>query len=240
MSLGLTLTSPAFNPADLGTSEAVWVAALEHKRALEFSKTAIVIVSPHPDDEVLGAGGPIRAAMLSHREVTVLSVTDGEAAYPDWQGLDGIRCREVSEALSVLAPLEVGNPHLRIPDGRVNDYRPALFEAVNRYVSSNTLLVAPYEHDGHPDHDATGEVCCEVAKLRGLTLWRYPIWAWHHSTPRSDLGLWGRFLLDAAAMQAKARAMSCFTSQMRPPGREPIVPDHVLAYFTRSYEAFLL
>jgi LmbE family N-acetylglucosaminyl deacetylase len=242
MPVGLTHTSPPFNAAHFGTPEPFWDAALKHERALELPNAAIVVVSPHPDDEVLGAGGLIRAAASAGRAVTVLSVTDGEAAYADWQGLDRIRCREVSEALSVLAPLhQMPNPHLRIRDGRVDYYRSALFEAIDRYVSPSTLLVAPYERDGHPDHDATGQVCCEIARLRALTLWRYPIWTWHHSTPQRLAGRpRGRFLLDAAAMQAKARAMNCFTSQMRPSGRQPIVPHHVLRYFRRSYEAFLL
>lgn len=130
---------------------------------------------------------------------------------------------------------------MRIPDGRVDHHQATLFEAIDRRVSRSTLLVAPYDRDDHPDHDATGEVCREIARLRALTLWRYPIWAWHHSSPERLAGQpWGRFLLDAAALQAKARAMNCFTSQMRPAGREPIVPDHVLPYFARPYEAFLL
>jgi hypothetical protein len=39
-------------------------------------------VTPHPDDEILGAGGLIRACAMAGRKVTVLSVTDGEAADP--------------------------------------------------------------------------------------------------------------------------------------------------------------
>jgi LmbE family N-acetylglucosaminyl deacetylase len=102
------------------------------------------------------------------------------------------------------------------------------------------VLVAPYERDGHPDHDVTGEVCCEIARSHALALWRYPIWTWHHSTPQAFAGKqWGRFLLDAAAMRAKVNAMGCFTSQMHPVGRDPIVPSHMLTYFARPYEAFL-
>jgi LmbE family N-acetylglucosaminyl deacetylase len=242
MPVGLSPASPAFNPAHPGTPEALWKAALEHEPVLQLSAGAVVIVvSPHPDDEVLGAGGLIRGAAQAGHEVILLSVTDGEAAYPDWQGLDRIRRREVSDALSVLAPHRVATHHLSLPDGRVDQHRATLFDAIDRCIALSTLIVAPYERDGHPDHDAAGEVCCEIARLRASTLWRYPIWTWHHSTPDRFVGKpWGRFALEAAAMQAKARAMSCFTSQMRPLGREPIVPNHVLPYFTRPYEAFLV
>jgi LmbE family N-acetylglucosaminyl deacetylase len=241
MPAGLRSQSPEFNPAHPGTPEALWQSVLQHEHVLHIPCATLLIVSPHPDDEVLGAGGLISAATQAGLDVSVLSVTDGEAAYPDWRGLGPIRRRELEDALSVLTPHTVTTKHLSIPDGRVDRYRATLIDAIDRRLSGSTLLVAPYERDGHPDHDATGEVCCEIARVRGLTLWRYPIWSWHHSTPGRFAGKsWGRFALDAAAIQAKARAISCFTSQMRPLGRAPIVPYHVLPYFTRLYEAFVV
>jgi LmbE family N-acetylglucosaminyl deacetylase len=232
--------SPQFDPALPGTPESRWKAALEDAPLLSLPRCAVLVVSPHPDDEVLGAGGLIASAARAGRAVAVLSVTDGEAAYPDWQGLAGVRRREVSEALKVLAPHSVVIRHLSIPDGRVDEHRARLFEAVERRVARGTILVAPFERDGHPDHDATGEVCREIARTRGATLWRYPIWLWHHGAPdRFGGARWGRFRLDEDAVTAKARAMTCFASQLRPLGREPIVPGHVLPYFRRPYEAFL-
>ena len=239
MSFGLS-PSISFDPADRGTPEAIWEAALRDAPPLPLPSSAIVIVSPHPDDEVLGAGGLIRSAARVGLEVTVLSVTDGEAAYPDWKGLDRVRRREARDALSVLIPNTVSMRSLRIPDGKVDLHRALLSDAIDRRVSPTTLLVAPYERDGHPDHDAAGEVCCEVAKLRKVTLWRYPIWVWHHGFPQclADQRL-GRFVLDEATREAKSCALRCFRSQLQPLGRKPIIPAHVLEYFNRQYEVFL-
>ena len=241
MSLGLGVESPHFNPALHGTPESRWESVLQHAPAMPLPCPAILVVSPHPDDEVLGAGGLIGTATRTGHRVSVLSVTDGEAAYPGWKGLDRIRRREVSDALSVLAAQRVSIQRLNIPDGRVDGHRATLFEALEQRLSPDTLLVAPFERDGHPDHDATGEVCCEIARVRGVPLWRYPIWLWHHGDPeRFREAEWGRFMLDDAAVHAKARAITCFDSQIRPSGREPIVPGHVLHYFRRRYETFLL
>jgi LmbE family N-acetylglucosaminyl deacetylase len=241
MSFNLSRSSTAFNPARPGTSESSWEAALADAPLLSLPAAAIVVVSPHPDDEVLGAGGLIRSAALAGHEVTVLCVTDGEAAYPDWRGLDRVRRQEVYGALSVLTPHGVATVHLGIPDGQVTEHRAHLLDAIDRRISRDTVLVAPYERDGHPDHDAAGEVCRDIARLRNARLWRYPIWVWHHSSPDHFEGSpIGRFALDEATQKAKTLAISCFTSQISPLGREPIMPQHVLPYFMRPYEVFLV
>jgi LmbE family N-acetylglucosaminyl deacetylase len=200
----------------------------------------MLVVSPHPDDEVLGAGGLMRIHALSGNEVTVLSITDGEAAHKNWEGLNRIRRRELSRALEVLAGDAIDVVHLGVPDGRVSEHRDTVVDAVRELAGPGTLLVAPYELDGHPDHDAAGRACRDIAQTRGVTLVRYLIWSWHHATPAAFAnGHWARFSLDAVTQQAKALAVECFNSQLRPVGRSPVVPKHVLPYFARSYEAFL-
>ena len=55
-----------------------------------------------------------------------------------------------------------------------------------------TLVVAPWRHDGHPDHEAVGRAAATAAHRTGATLWEYPIWWWHWSSPAdapwADLG----------------------------------------------------
>lgn len=231
----------AFDPACAGTHEHLWHVALEGARTLILPEADLLVVSPHPDDETLGAGGLMRTAMQRAHKVTVLSVTDGEAAFSDWPALRRVRHRELKHAMRVLSPRPIAHKRLRIPDGRVAASQTALYDAVNALASPTTLLVAPYESDGHPDHEATGAVCTALARERGLRLWRYPIWAWHQRAPGMLAGAqWGRFWLAPETQRSKAMAMDCFTSQMHPEDRAPIVPPHVVSYFTRPYEAFLL
>ena len=69
---------------------------------------------------------------------------------------------------------------------------------------------------------------------------RYPIWAWHHSSPgalrHAELV---RFELSAEAQLAKSRAIRCFASQLETTSAHAVMPAHVLGYFSRPYEAFL-
>jgi len=236
-----------FDPAQDGTAEDLWGAALDAAPSWAPPTDRLLVVSPHPDDEVFGAGGVLRAWVRSGRSVTLLSVTDGEAAYPNWPDLDRVRRAELERALETLCGTAaistrtaVISIRLRIPDGRVAENTRVLREALEALAEHDTTVVAPYEADGHADHDAAGAVCREFARSAALPLARYPIWAWHHLSPASMPVMWGKFHLDPPARRAKAAAARCFVSQIRPHRRAPVVPGHVLNYFQRSYEAFVL
>ena len=42
----------------------------------------IVVVAPHPDDELLAIGATLAAASDAGTEITIVAVTDGEASHP--------------------------------------------------------------------------------------------------------------------------------------------------------------
>jgi LmbE family N-acetylglucosaminyl deacetylase len=240
--VSLSQARTAFNPALPGTGDLDWHAALRGVAAWTPKPGPLLIVSPHPDDEILGAGGLIRTWSERGHRVIVLSVTDGEAAYPDWRGLASIRRRELDQALAMLSSRPVRTVRLALPDGGVGSKMLELRVALKKLCESGPTLVAPFEADGHPDHEAVASACLAIADELALPIARYPIWAWHHAQPASLQGnRWGKFPLDAKTQAAKCAAMNCFVSQLKPgDAREPIVPPHVLDYFKRDYEAFLL
>jgi len=237
----VTAHSAEFNPADPGTADAEWMRMLATRPAWEPKHGALFIVSPHPDDEILACGGLIRQWALAGNAVTVVSVTDGEKAHPAWQGLDVVRRRELTEALRVLVPVHVAVRRIGIPDGAVGTHSFRLRNAIENLLDPGATLVAPYESDGHPDHEAAGRVSAEVAHAMNAPLARYPVWCWHRSDPNALGQLrWAKYSLNADTQRAKGRAVQCFQSQVSPRGREPILPLNVLQYFSRSYEAFIL
>jgi len=231
----------SFTPSDAGTPEAQWLPTLSTWPQWKPAEGPLVVVSPHPDDEVLAAGGLIHAWAAAGHAVTVVSVTDGEAAFPAWRGLRLVRREELKGALRKLCPLHVTIVRLSLPDGKVARHTNRLRNALLTLLEPRLTVLAPYEHDGHPDHDAIGAVCRGLEKSHGVSLARYPVWTWHHAHPSVLNGLRGaRFMLSCEARRAKARAIQCFASQLQPPQAAPIVPRHVLSHFERPYEAFLL
>jgi LmbE family N-acetylglucosaminyl deacetylase len=194
-------------------------------------------VAPHPDDETFAAAG----LMLRYPGARVLAVSDGEAAYAE-SGLRGIRRRELRRSLAHAPGASVA--YLRLPDGAIGKHERHLERALERAAAHTRVIVAPYERDGHPDHDSVGAVCRRVARRKGLTLLRYFIWRWHLGNATDfDSSQFVRLPLDSHERHTKQRMMASFQSQLqgnsRSSDRHPVVPPHVLDYFRRPYEAFL-
>ena len=235
-----------FDTSHAGTPESVW-ASLK-VAAWSPDSGPLLVISPHPDDETLGAGGLIHVwAAVRRLPVTVLSVTDGEAAAPELPELADIRHEELRQALQTLAPPgAIDVIRLQVPDGRVDDCGDVLEKAIDETVMSHTTLsshitiVAPFRQDGHCDHEASGRAAATIAKRRCVPLAQYPIWAWHHATPSIFSGrALVQFALTPGAQQAKAAAIARYSSQLQDRPGGAIVPAHVLRYFRRPHEVFV-
>ena len=223
------------------TADVLWDKALREQPAWTPGGGKLVVVAPHPDDETLGAGGLLYVCARLRMDTVVISVTDGEASHPEWHGLAAIRRQELSRALEILAGGSMKLVHLGLPDAMVTSHEDILACAIREHLVGIVTLVAPFERDGHPDHDCVGRLCEKLAAAENVTLIRYLIWAWHHSTPEAlQSSRWGRFVLDGEAYAAKAHAIECFRSQTERHFGSEVVGQHVLNYFRRPYEAFIL
>jgi LmbE family N-acetylglucosaminyl deacetylase len=236
-----------------GPSEADWNASIADTSipALQIRERRIVIVAPHPDDEVLGAGGLIQKALRDRHPVEIIAVTDGEASHRDnaqftSTRLAALRAHETDEALKRLGWLRPVVTRLHFPDGDVNNYREELADALTSQLLPDDVCVAPWTRDGHPDHDATGEAalraCCDVG-ARSLS---YLVWAWHWADPNGVDIPWGRCLRLDMRRRACARkrwSTLAFQSQVRARARSsedaPVLPEHVLRRFWRPYEIYV-
>jgi LmbE family N-acetylglucosaminyl deacetylase len=228
-----------------GTSEDTWRdwAAVAGWPALRLDPaTPPLVVAPHPDDEVLGAGGLL--AMLAAAEVVV--VTGGEASHPGSRvyhpdQLAAIRRDETAEALRRLGLPETSVRHLGQPDGEVDE--AALTAHLAERLAPGRWCLATWRGDGHPDHEAVGRAAAAACAATGAILLEYPIWTWHWAHPGDERVPWDRARrlgLTDAARHAKEQAILAFPSQIEDLGPDPadaaILPPHVLARFRRPYE----
>lgn len=248
--------APAFDHREPGTDESRWLAA-EQWAGVARARPAdvlegvdhFVVLAAHPDDETLGCAGLVAAASAAAVPVTVVVATLGEGSHPEspTHTPEALAARREDEVRHAVAEVAAGAAVelLRLPDGRLEDHEAELAGALAGVVTgSGTLLLAPWRHDGHCDHEAAGRVAAEVAHAAGARLLEYPVWLWHWGTPEG--APWGEVLavdLEPGLVAARRAALDLHASQTTPlsdePGDEVLLGPHVLAHFDRPFETYL-
>jgi LmbE family N-acetylglucosaminyl deacetylase len=165
----------------------------------------LLVLAPHPDDEVLGCGGLIAAMLAQGAEVQVVIVSDG--------GQGGDAAQRERESIAAAAVLAGGRASLkpvfwRLPDrglAMVAGLAQRLQGLISSSAADCVLLPSPYEI--HPDHRA---LCLAgVQALRGAEggpeLLLYEV----------GQPLMPDVLVDITAQfERKRAALRCFTSQL--------------------------
>lgn len=237
------------NKSDLGTPEDDWRHSQCLSKCAEGDSSSlgrVVVVSPHPDDEVLALGGTMRMLALAGSELTIVAVTDGEASHPrsviTARALAERRMAERAEALTILGLEGARVVRMTLPDGAVSA-ADDLVERIGELLGDADTVFAPWHHDGHPDHDAIGAASLIASEMLGKRILQYPVWAWHWARPDTDDIPWPRAkrlpLTDDSVLTKRA-GIAAFHSQVEPLGGVeediPILPDTVLEHFRRPFE----
>lgn len=235
------------------TTAEQWRSRLGESRwpAVRGRAARILVVSAHPDDEVLGAGGLISDSVAAGAHVTVLCLSDGGASHPGSptmspRQLVDARHVELTTALSALGVSCV--VRRRLPDGYLQDCIGAVERAIAHSVAAcggHDLIVSVWESDRHPDHEAVGRAAAAVADRTGLPLLSYPVWMWHWAGLDDPDVPWSSARthdLSPAAQRAKLRAVHAFTTQITDlsahPADRAVLPRHVLDRLTGPTEMF--
>lgn len=205
----------------------------------------IVVVAPHPDDEVLAAGGLMRWAAEQGREILIVAVTDGEASHPESSRVSRTdlrrrRALERDEALVRLGVPATDVVRLQIDDFACARVVPEVARRLRALLRAEDTVIGPAMTDCHPDHVAVAEaVAVASSGNHNVELWEAPTWALVHETAEEP----DRTLtLDAPAWEAKGHAMAAYRSQLESlgpdPGDGPVVHPHELAAMLRPVEVF--
>jgi LmbE family N-acetylglucosaminyl deacetylase len=219
--------------------EEQWLDALADLPSFAVTASRILLVSPHPDDETLGAGAFLAAQSARGAEVVIAAVTDGENAYSENEGLAALRTQEQTSALAQLG-VPVENIHrFRLTDSGLDAERHELVDLLTPLVTADTVVMAPWTGDYHPDHKVCGWAAEKVAQQAGAKLAWYFFWTWHRGTPADLCALdLAAFTFDDSLLQKKQRALACHASQLDRADGQPILPANLLGPAKRRFEVF--
>jgi LmbE family N-acetylglucosaminyl deacetylase len=184
----------------------------------------LVVVAPHPDDEILACGGLVAAHAAQGGQVLTVAVTEGEASHGDAPGFNREALAETrrSERLQGLRQLGLAQPAvlaLALDDGKVQAQRDTLLEHLMSLLHRDDVVVSTWEHDGHPDHDSTGWAVRLACTAIGCTFLAAPVWMWHWASPGDTRVPWRRMRampLSAHDVSRKQAALAAHQSQLVP------------------------
>jgi len=192
-----------------------------------------VIVSPHDDDAILGAGATLAAARAEGIDVHVVVVTDGRMGWNDpreKEHLVSVREGELRRAFGMLGIRDSALHLLNFADGSLHlergcrpDERGAGVGRALTRVFRATLARAVFcctHADIHPDHRVTAEETEIAATWASGAIWQ------ELGAPLGDVKQWAyavycefpqapevQVITDPVHHRAKINALRCFESQ---------------------------
>ncbi len=136
----------------------------------ELRSKKILIIFPHPDDEVMSCGGFIHK-LSKTAEITLHILTKGEKGTPNGKTdlkLKEIRTKEAQEVSKIL-----GINNLIIDDygdGELKNKKPRVTKRISEIIKKiKPYLIITYDLSGlygHEDHIAVSEIATKLAKTR--------------------------------------------------------------------------
>jgi LmbE family N-acetylglucosaminyl deacetylase len=212
----------------------------------------LLILAPHPDDEILGLGGIILQTLQRGGKVYLVYLTDGEGSGVSTEQ-EEIKCQRIalSEMVCERLGLESSNiTRLHLPDGSVpHPGQSGYSETVQRIknlidqikpdavFATHTLDYWPYDHVAcaHISHEAVKQ---STSKPQ---LYYYWVWAWYNLQP------WQLFKLNykkinrvdisaqlAEKMELTGIYLNSLTSQGKP--WSGVLPRALLAALNQPFE----
>jgi LmbE family N-acetylglucosaminyl deacetylase len=215
----------------------------------------ILVVAPHPDDEVLGCGGIIKKYFLSGSEVSVCFVT--KPYTPDWtQEYIDNKQKEIKKAQKVLGVKELfflDFPTVKldtIPQKELND-------SINKVIGKvkPEIVFIPFAGDINKDHKLVSEACSVALRPKPESsvqkVFYYEVLSeteW--SKPPQEIGdvFIPNYYEDISDyLQDKIQAMECYKSELKEyphprstEGIEILAKKRGIECGTKAAEAFML
>ncbi len=191
--------------------------ALVPYEASRFDARRVLVLAPHPDDEVFGCGGALADLASRGATIDVLLVTDGAAGSSDEAGRRAIAARRADESRAALTLLGGGAVHEGgLPDRGLAARAEALEGLVATWLApaAPDLVFCPSPVETHPDHRAVAYALLAVARRPGAdpaaaALARATVAFFEVSQPFRP-----NFLVDVTqVLERKRKAVRAFASQ---------------------------
>lgn len=217
---------------------------------------SLMVVAPHPDDEVLGCGGLIARVLAGGGQVRVIVLTGGEHAHNKCCNIEGDAVKQARRNLTSMAAIQLSLSADRVVfldwgDGQIAKGEP---EDLSRKVEELAAWIgrlrpeavfAPHPFEGWADHEAAERITRAAIKRSGVAcrLFHYCVWFWFSMPLRKAFKIdWHRArILDIRDVyEKKAAAMDAYLKPCAPCGNpwSGLLPKEFIQAFQWKKELF--
>lgn len=181
----------------------------------------VLVIAPHPDDEVLGCGGTIRRLSSNGRDVYVLVVTRGTPKMYSEERIINVR-KEAMKAHAILGVRETLFLDYHAPELDMTsqaDIAKSIYEVIVRFGIEE--LYIPHRGDIHSDHRQVFYAALVASRPVGnnsvKSIYAYETLSETEWAPPfgDDAFIPTHFVNITSYFESKLQAMGCFKSQLR-------------------------
>jgi len=128
--------------------------------------TRILVLAPHPDDDVLGCGGTLVKHVAAGASVSVVYLTDGRKGDPTFPSEESLVLERQKEARAACALLGIEKLEFLGIHDQALQATPDIVAKVRRIVKEDNpdLIYLPSFLDNHRDHFETNRILAQAGK----------------------------------------------------------------------------
>ncbi len=168
----------------------------------------VLVLAPHPDDEIFGCGGSLALRAKRGDTITVAYLSNGERG--TIKGVQDSKLAETryKEAVAGLIALGIDKAKTHwasLPDGNITNAKAKKVIETLLHETAPDIIYAPWFGDEHPDHVATAEGLIDALGTHAPEMWMYEVWSPLPATTIVPIG---------SIEAIKEKAIACHKSQL--------------------------
>lgn len=213
---------------------------------------SILVIAPHPDDEIIGLGGLILQTLEKKGKVTIVYLSDGENS-GIWEDKEEIKKQRIALTEKVCKQIQISTDSIyrfHLADGEISKLKSADFQSVVKRLCTIIEDVKPeavfatHELDFWPyDHVACANLTKEAIEKSGFKpqLYFYWVWAWYHLKPWNlyKINFKNLFKINIQSeLSQKQKLMNMYLEPLAPNGNpwSGMLPKAMLFPFKKPFE----
>ena len=217
---------------------------------------AVIVFSPHEDDETLACGGTIIKKRRQGNEIYIVFLTDGRNSHktvlnieenPTPEEVKMLRGKEAKEAAKILGVQTENIFFLDFEDGTLKDNTFEACTLIEKFLTQlkPTEIFIPHREDIHKDHSSTNAIVLSAVKKLHLDLDVYEYMIWFKKDEKFKDILKCPHLIEiniSDVVHLKTKAIDMYQSQVNilfPSQTKPILDGHFLSSFRKPVEHFI-